>query len=67
MGVVRHWHKLTRGMVGIPCVEPFMARLGQTLCNLIYLWMSLFIDRDLDYMTFYVPYKLEELNHSIIL
>ena len=33
--VVKHWHWLPRGVVGIPFLETIKVRLDQTLGNLI--------------------------------
>jgi len=46
--VVRHWNKLFRDVVGTPSLETFKVSLDQALGNLIQLWMSLFIEVELD-------------------
>ena len=39
-------------------LETFKVRLNRTLSNLIYLYMSLFIARELNCMTFKGPFQL---------
>ena len=45
MTVVRHWNRLPSVVVDALSLETFKVRLYQSLGNLIYLWMSLFIER----------------------
>jgi len=35
MRVVRHWNRLPREAVDVPCLEAFKARLNGTLSNLV--------------------------------
>jgi len=37
VGVVRHWHGLSREVVDAPCLETVKVRLDRALSNLIYL------------------------------
>jgi len=55
---VRHWHALPSDVVDALFLETFKVRLDKSLGNLIYLWMSLFIAGELDYMTFNGPFQL---------
>jgi len=41
MRVVRHWHRLPRGVVDVPSVETFNVRLDGALSNLVWWKMSL--------------------------
>jgi len=56
--VVRHWHAVPSVVVDALFLETFKVRLDKSLGNLIYLWMSLFIAGELDYMTFNGPFQL---------
>ena len=46
--VVRHRNRLLREVVDGPSLESWKVRLDQALSNLIYLWISLFIARELN-------------------
>ena len=46
--VVRHWNRLPRDVVDAPSLESFKARLDWAFCNLIYLYVFLFIAGESD-------------------
>jgi len=46
--VVRHWQRLPRGMIDVPSLETFRARLDGALSNLIQLKLSLLTAGGLD-------------------
>jgi len=48
MRVVRHWHRLPRGVVDAPSLETLKVRLDGALSNLTELKMSLVIAGGLD-------------------
>ena len=58
--VVRHSNRLPRDVVDVPSLQTFKVRLDQTLGNLI----SLFIDGEMDEMTFKCPFHLKGLYDS---
>jgi len=41
MRVVKYWDRLPRGVVEVPSLEPFKARLDDALSNLVWLKISL--------------------------
>ena len=46
--MVRHRYRLPRDLMDAPSVETFKMRLGLALGSLIYLWMSVFVEGELD-------------------
>jgi len=49
--VLRHWHRLPREEVDAPSLQTPNVRLDRALSNLLYLWVSLFIAQQLDWVT----------------
>ena len=47
----RHWHRLPREVVDAPSLQTPNVRLDRALSNLLYLWVSLFIAQQLDWVT----------------
>jgi len=46
--VVKHWNRLPRGVVDASFLQTFKFRLDKALSNLIKVYISLFIARELD-------------------
>ena len=59
--VVRHWHRLLRGVVDALFLDTLKVRLDGARSNLIELQVSLFIARKLDQMAFESPFQLKQL------
>ena len=64
--VVRHWHRLPREVVDAPSLETPKVRLDGALSNLIYLWVSLFVARELDWVTFKGPFQIKRFHDSML-
>ena len=47
---MRHWSRLPREVVDATSLETFKVRLDGALSNLIYLWVSLFTEGEMDQM-----------------
>jgi len=45
---MRHWNKFSRDVVAALSLETFKAGLNWALSNLVKLWISLFIARELE-------------------
>lgn len=57
---MRHGNRLPGGMVDVSSLETFKAKLDKVLNNLIQLWISLLVARELDWMAFRGPFQFYE-------
>jgi len=65
--VVKHWHRLPRGVVEAPSLETFKARLDRALSNLVWLKMSLLTAGGLGQMTSKGPFQCKAFCDSVTL
>ena len=63
--VVRHWNRVSSGVVDVPSLETFQVRLDRALSNLVELEVSLFVAAELDQMTLKGPFQLKRFYDSM--